>query len=47
VLIDSPQVREGTVVKPTLQAPAAEETAKAAADPAPASAAAPSPAKEK
>jgi membrane fusion protein (multidrug efflux system) len=47
VLIDSPQVREGTVVKPTLQAPAAEETAKAAADPAPAGAAAPSPAKEK
>ncbi|HEU4583611.1 MAG TPA: efflux RND transporter periplasmic adaptor subunit [Polyangiaceae bacterium] len=49
VLIDSPQVREGTVVKPTLQAPVAEETAKAGADPAPAaaSAAAPSPAKEK
>jgi hypothetical protein len=42
-------VREGTVVKPTLQAPVAEETAKAGADPAlpAASAAAPSPAKEK
>jgi membrane fusion protein (multidrug efflux system) len=44
VLIDSPQVREGTVVKPTLQAPVAEETAKAGGDQAPP---APSPAKEK
>jgi membrane fusion protein (multidrug efflux system) len=44
VLIDSPQVREGTVVKPTLQAPVSEETAKAGGDRAPA---APSPAKEK
>jgi len=40
VLIDSPQVREGTVVKPTLQAPAAEETAKAGDQ-------APAPAKDK
>lgn len=48
VLIDSPQVREGTVVKPTLQAPAAEETAKASGDPPPAApSAAASPAKEK
>ena len=44
VLIDSPQVREGTVVKPTLQAPAAEETAKAG-DQAPAPG--PAPAKDK
>lgn len=50
VLIDSPQVREGTVVKPTLQAPVAEETAKAGGDqapPAPSASAPPSPAKEK
>jgi len=44
VLIDSPQVREGTVVKPTLQAPAGEETAKAG-DQAPAPG--PAPAKDK
>jgi membrane fusion protein (multidrug efflux system) len=45
VLVDSPQVREGTVVKPTLQTPVAEETAKAGGDRAPAPA--PGSAKEK